>query len=86
LIFSCETAADEEGDFILRASRRYAHSHAYAERLCRAAGFAAVDFTGIDLRMEVGAYIRGFIVVAEKQGLGLRAKKSIAAWKLLIFP
>lgn len=67
LIFSCETAADAEGDFVLRASKRYAHSHAYVERLCRGAGFDPVGFEEIDLRIEGDAPIPGFVVVAEKR-------------------
>ena len=66
LIFSCETLADSEGDFVLRPSKRYAHSRAYVARLCRGAGFAAVGFEEIELRMEEGAPIPGYIVVAEK--------------------
>ncbi|MBN8885737.1 MAG: methyltransferase domain-containing protein [Rudaea sp.] len=66
LIFSCETAADSEGDFVLRPSKRYAHSRAYVERLCRDAGFGVVGFEEIELRMEERVPISGYIVVAEK--------------------
>lgn len=66
LIFSCETAAAEEGDFLLRVSKRYAHSRSYVERLSRAAGFATIGFEEIELRVEGEAAIRGFIVVADK--------------------
>lgn len=66
LIFSCETAADSEGDFVLRPSKRYAHSRTYVERLCRGAGFAVVGFEEIELRMEEGVPIAGYIAVAEK--------------------
>ncbi len=66
LIFSCETAADDEGDFVIRPSKRYAHSRAYIERLCRAAGFDSVGFEHLDLRMEEGVPIPGFIAVADK--------------------
>jgi len=65
LIFSCETAADEEGDFVLRPSKRYAHSRAYIEQLCRDAGCARVAFENIDLRQENQVAIPGFIAVAE---------------------
>ncbi|HEX7916977.1 methyltransferase domain-containing protein, partial [Rudaea sp.] len=66
LIFSCETAADDERGFVLRPSKRYAHSRAYIERLCRDAGFAHVAFENIDLRQENQAAIPGFIAVAER--------------------
>jgi len=66
LIFSCETAVDEEGDFVLRASKRYAHSRAYIERLCRGAGFACVGFEEIELRMDGNTPVHGFIAIAEK--------------------
>jgi predicted TPR repeat methyltransferase len=66
LIFSCETAADEEGGFVLRPSKRYAHSRAYVERLCRDAGCSRVTFEALDLRQENQTAIAGFIAVAER--------------------
>ena len=66
LIFSCETAMDAEGEIVLRRSKRYAHSHAYIERLCRQAGFDPIRFEEIELRVENNVPIPGFIVVAER--------------------
>jgi len=65
LIFSCETAADDGRGFVLRPSKRYAHSRAYIERLCREAGCAQLAFEDIDLRQEKQTAIPGFIAVAE---------------------
>ena len=66
LIFSCETATEADGAFVLRPSKRYAHSQVYVEGLCRAAGFGAVAVEHIDLRMDGQNAIAGFIIVAEK--------------------
>lgn len=66
LVFSCETAAESEGDFVLRPSKRYAHSRGYVERLCAGAGFSDATFEYLDLRTENGVPLAGFIVVAQK--------------------
>jgi predicted TPR repeat methyltransferase len=66
LIFSCETAGDEEGELVLRPSKRYAHSRASIERMCRAAGFVSCAIETIDLRLEKSGTIEGYIAVAEK--------------------
>ena len=50
LIFSCESANEAEGDLVLRASKRYAHSRTSIESLCRNAGFCRCSFDTIDLR------------------------------------
>jgi predicted TPR repeat methyltransferase len=66
LVFSCESANEAEGDLVLRASKRYAHSRTSIESLCRNAGFSHCSFDTIDLRLENNAPIAGFIALAEK--------------------
>lgn len=66
LIFSCEAADAAEGALVLRPSKRYAHSRASIEALCRAAGFAGCRMEDIDVRLENNAPIPGFIAIAEK--------------------
>ena len=66
-IFSCESAADSEGAFVLRPSNRYAHSLASVESLCRKAGFSDFVFENVKLRLE-GSHgsIAGFIATARR--------------------
>jgi predicted TPR repeat methyltransferase len=66
LIFSCEAADEAEGALVLRPSKRYAHSRASVEALCRRAGFASCAIETIDVRLENNAPIPGFIATAEK--------------------
>jgi predicted TPR repeat methyltransferase len=66
LIFSCESADDSEGSLFLRPSKRYAHSQDSVKALCREAGFAVCTIEPVDLRLERGIPIPGFIAVAEK--------------------
>lgn len=66
LVFSCERAAEDEGDMVLRSSGRYAHKQSHIEVLCRAAGFTHVDVQAIDVRLEGGKPVNGFLVVARK--------------------
>lgn len=66
LIFSCETAAEDEADLVLRPTGRYAHKRSQVEALCRAAGFADVAIEDNDLRIEQDQPIAGFLVVAQK--------------------
>lgn len=67
LIFSCETAGEDEGALVLRPSRRYAHSRASVERLCRAAGFRSCAIEDIELRLDAAiGVIPGFIAIAQK--------------------
>lgn len=66
LIFSCETAGEDEADLVLRATGRYAHKRSHVEALCRSAGFADVAIEDCDLRMEQGTAIAGFLVIARK--------------------
>ncbi|MDB5947943.1 MAG: Methyltransferase type 12 [Ramlibacter sp.] len=66
LIFSCETASEDESDMVLRPSGRYAHKPSHVEALCRAAGFADISVEAMALRMEAGKPIAGFLVTARK--------------------
>ncbi|QBB71253.1 tetratricopeptide repeat protein [Pseudolysobacter antarcticus] len=68
MIFSCETASDDEGALVLRPSKRYAHSRRSIEALCRDAGFSRCVIEPIDLRLDEGTIpVAGFIAVAHKQ-------------------
>lgn len=67
-IFSCETAAPDEADLVLRPSGRYAHKRSQVEALCRAAGFVDVAIEEMDLRLEADQPIAGFLVTARKPG------------------
>jgi len=67
LVFSCETAEDAAGALVLRPSKRYAHSVASVERLCRDAGFATCAIEPIDLRLDANVPVRGFMAVAERR-------------------
>jgi predicted TPR repeat methyltransferase len=67
-IFSCEAAAEDEADLVLRSpSNRYAHKASAVERLCREAGFDEVVVEHLPaLRMEGGQPLAGFLVTAHK--------------------
>lgn len=67
-IFSCETAAEDEPDLVLRTgSNRYAHKASAVERACREAGFGDVRIEHLEaLRMERGQPLPGFLVTARK--------------------
>lgn len=66
-IFSCEAAAEDEDDLVLRPSQRYAHKASSAERQLRAAGFDDIVIEHLPtLRMEGGVPLPGFLVVAHK--------------------
>ena len=67
-IFSCEVAEeDEDGDFVLRDTGRYAHKRSSVERLCKEAGFAYVHIEELNnLRLEGDVPQKGFLVVARK--------------------
>jgi len=65
-VFSCEALEDTGGDYVLRRSRRYAHSRAYVRNLCIGAGFDHCEVEDLNLREENNQSIPGFIVVARK--------------------
>ncbi|MBC7710042.1 MAG: methyltransferase [Rhizobacter sp.] len=66
LFFSCEAAADDGPDFVLRKSMRYAQTTQYVTRLLGATGFAAPSIQAIDLRMEQDTVIPGYLVAVQK--------------------
>ncbi|MFD1892385.1 methyltransferase [Ottowia beijingensis] len=66
-IFTCEAAAEDEPDLVLRKSQRYAHKASHVERLCREAGFDDVKIEHLPaLRMENDEPLPGFLVIAHK--------------------
>ena len=65
-VFSCELAGEDEEDVTLRATGRYAHTHAYAQRVCASAGFQVELKSVAVLRKEKGEPVAGFIGVASK--------------------
>lgn len=69
LVFSCEAApetAEADAGWVLQANGRYAHRRAHVEALCQAAGFAEVQVQDVDLRLEKGVPVRGFLIEAVK--------------------
>ncbi len=65
LAFSTE-AHDGPEDFVLRASRRYAHAPAYLRRLLAAGGLEVVSFERAPIRMDRGEALEGFVVVTRR--------------------
>ena len=59
---------DGAEDFVLRPSRRYAHSEPYLRRLLSANGFSPPSIEAETIRQDRGAGIEGLIVVARKAG------------------
>ena len=59
---------DGPEDFVLRPSRRYAHSETYVRRLLSANGFAPPSLASDVIRQDRGAGIEGLIVVTRKAG------------------
>lgn len=68
LVFSCETAGEDEADLVLRPTMRYAHKASAVEALCRNAGFESVDIEPLTLRYENVEPIAGYLVTARKAG------------------
>ncbi|XAH24271.1 tetratricopeptide repeat protein [Xylophilus sp. GW821-FHT01B05] len=66
LIFTCEEADESGPDLVLRDSIRYAHKVSAIQALCKNSGFDDVAIEFADLRLERGAPIRGFRVIAHK--------------------
>jgi predicted TPR repeat methyltransferase len=64
--FSVERHAGPE-DFVLRPSRRYAHSEQYLRRLLAESHLAIASFDKADIRMDRGEAIEGLIVVASRR-------------------
>lgn len=66
LIFSCETAREDEADLVLRPSQRYAHKASHVKALCRDAGFTEIKVEEMPLRLENQAPVDGFLLIARK--------------------
>jgi predicted TPR repeat methyltransferase len=65
LIFSCEIAAEDEADMVLRPSMRFAHKRSAVEALCQSTGFVRVDVMETLLYQD-NRDLKGFVVIAEK--------------------
>ena len=68
LVFSCEQALPQEPPWVLRPSGRYAHQQQAVEALCRAAGLEQIEVRQVDLRLQAGEAVKGFLLVARKPG------------------
>ena len=66
MFFSCEDTSDDGPDFVVRKTMRYAQSQTYVKRLLNATGFAVPSIEVLDLRMEQGEAITGFLVSVQK--------------------
>ncbi|MGB3070537.1 MAG: methyltransferase domain-containing protein [Ottowia sp.] len=66
-IFSCEAAAEDEEDMVLRATGRFAHKASAVQRLCEEAGVGSVEIEQLpQLRTEGGEPLPGFLVTVRK--------------------
>jgi predicted TPR repeat methyltransferase len=64
-VFAFSTEAHEGPEaFVLRESRRYAHSQPYLRRLLAAGGLDVVSFEEATIRMDRGEPLKGYVVVA----------------------
>jgi len=66
LIFSCEHGDVTGPDTQLQPFGRYTHTLSSTVRLAKAAGFDRVDTRDVELRMEAGQVVDGFVVTAYK--------------------
>ncbi|WP_018688010.1 methyltransferase domain-containing protein [Ahrensia kielensis] len=70
LVFSAETLPYDmmEGkDWHITPNQRFAHSKTYLQAMCERAGFSEVElFQDITVRLEQGAPIPGYLVIAQK--------------------
>ena len=66
LIFSCEHGDVTGPDSQLQPFGRYTHTQAGTVRFAKAAGFERVETQDVDLRMEAGQPVDGFVVTAFK--------------------
>lgn len=70
-VFSCEAAAEDEDDMVLRSSNRFAHKGSAVQRWCEEAGFESVHIEHLpQLRSEGGQPLPGFLVTARKSSAG----------------
>jgi predicted TPR repeat methyltransferase len=63
-LFSVEAAADP--GYVLLPTKRFAHSRGYVQRIASANGLAIRVIEEETLRLEKGAEVRGYLVLAEK--------------------
>jgi predicted TPR repeat methyltransferase len=63
--FSVE-ALDEEGDYLLRATRRYAQSANYIRRLASSHGLAELDCRRVPIRFEQNNPVQGYVFLLRK--------------------
>jgi predicted TPR repeat methyltransferase len=61
--FGFSVEAGEEENFVLRPTRRYAHSESYLRDLARAHGFVTESVEPLAIRQEQDADVRGYLVV-----------------------
>ena len=59
-------APPESGDYVLRASGRYAHPEPYVRRVLEAAGLQVDAIVGAVLRQEALAPVQGWVVTASR--------------------
>ena len=60
---SAATDTAPSQDYRLLASGRYAHSTDYLRKLARDNGFGKIDLSAVDIRLERGAPVRGWLVL-----------------------
>jgi predicted TPR repeat methyltransferase len=58
----------ETGEYVLRASGRYAHDDSYLHRLAKQYGFRTRHFAALDLRREQDGFVRGSLAVFQQPG------------------
>ena len=69
-IFSCESAAEDEEDMVLRPTNRFAHKASAVQQWCEKAGFKDIEIEQLpQLRLEAGEPLPGFLVTARKSQL-----------------
>jgi predicted TPR repeat methyltransferase len=69
LIFTVEALPDEADEpHRLQGNGRYAHRGSYLIKTLAGAGFAAPQLQRVDLRLEAGEPVRGWLVVAQRTG------------------
>lgn len=68
LIFSCEHGDVTGSDAQLQPTGRYTHKLSSVMQQCKQAGFEFVQTRDLDLRMEAGQPVDGFVITATKAG------------------
>ena len=67
LVFTVEAMPEEEGGaFRLQPNGRYVHAGGYVDRVLDKAGFRVEGRRAVDLRMELGKPVAGWLVTARK--------------------